>query len=288
VGIEPEPPKTKTFDGQFDALDLGAAKIGRIIAPGHRARRHLAAMRRVPDDSIFINYCDSSDYEAEDGAAAAVISRRTPHLHDNGVGFTVRFPEDRRMTLLSLRLPRAALGSAASFASFNVALTRSSFGFLIGEQFRLLSQAMCWKETRAAAAIGHSIEALALALAEEATSWRPDFLGPVTSLDHLKDYARARLDDPRLSISSVASAFACTTRTVQNRFEEADETFTSWLRDERLSKARRMLQEPAHALRPVEWIAHACGFATPAYFHRAFKLRFGAPPGAFRKETRLR
>jgi AraC family transcriptional regulator, positive regulator of tynA and feaB len=282
TGIEPEPPRGPSFEGCFEALSFDSASIGRIIAPGHSARRDPATLRRIPDDSVFINYCESSDYIAEDHLGKAVISRRTPRLHDNAASFTVHFPERHRMTLNSLRLPRSAFGEIPSFAALNSALEVSTLGRLIGEQFQLVCQAMHLGQSRAAIALGRSLEALVLALAEESHQSRLDPDASRTALEHLKEYARARLSDHGLSAATVAEAFHCTSRTIQNRFANADETFSAWLLEERLLMARAMLREPWHILRNVEWIGYQCGFASAPYFHRAFKARFGLTPGRTR------
>ncbi|WP_027793879.1 helix-turn-helix transcriptional regulator [Paraburkholderia acidipaludis] len=282
AGIEPEPPGEPSFDGCFETLSFDHASIGRITAPGHSARRDAAALSRIPDDSVFINYCESSDYIVEDRLGKSVIPRRTPRLHDNAASFAVHFPERRRMTLNSLRLPRSAFGGVPSFAALNSALEMSPLGRLIGEQFQLVCQAMHLGQPRAAAALGRSLEALVLTLAQESHRSRPALEAPRTALEHLKNYAGERLSDPGLSAATVAEAFHCTSRTIQHRFANADETFSAWLLEERLLKARSMLREPQHILRSVEWIGYQCGFASAAHFHRAFKARFGLTPGRTR------
>jgi AraC-like DNA-binding protein len=100
---------------------------------------------------------------------------------------------------------------------------------------------------------------------------------------HMKDYALARLSDAGLSLQVVAAAFHCTGRTVQNHFAADGESFSAWLLRERLSHAHALLCEPSQGVRSLKSVAYSCGFASAAHFYRAFKARFGAPPGALRK-----
>ncbi|HKT99486.1 MAG TPA: AraC family transcriptional regulator [Paraburkholderia sp.] len=287
VGIDPELPGDLAFEGSFEAPAFGDAKIGRIIAPGHRASRHAKAMRKTPDDSVFINYCESSDYQAEDHLGGLLVPRGTPRLLDNAAGFTVHFPERRPMTLHSVRLPREMFGSRPNFCAANGALTDSALGRLIAEQFRLLAQAMYMQTPLVVAALARSLETLVPALVQDVSQCVREQRKPETALDHLKNYACARLAEPGLSPATIADAFHCTSRTVQNRFAEAGETFSSWLMEERLAKALSMLREPLHTQRSVEWISYRCGFAASAHFHRAFKARFGMTPGTVRTQTSI-
>ncbi|MBN3780380.1 AraC family transcriptional regulator [Burkholderia sp. Ac-20345] len=287
TGIDPEPPGQVGFDACFEAIICGTVKIARINAPGHSARRNEVAMHRIPDNSVFVNYCESSDYGAEDSLGEPLVSRGTLRLLDNAAGFVVRFPEHRCMTLHSLRLPRQLFGTDPPFATMNAAFTCTALGRLAGEQFRLLCQSMDLQQHRAVVAIGRSLETLILAVAEESSRVNASVQKFEANVVHLKDYARARLVAPDLTVATIADAFHCTTRTIQNRFAGVGETFSSWLLEERLRKALSMLREPQHSVRSVEWIGYRCGFASAAHFHRAFKFRFGVTPGSARTQTSI-
>jgi AraC-like DNA-binding protein len=49
----------------------------------------------------------------------------------------------------------------------------------------------------------------------------------------------------------------------------------------RLGDAERMLREPNSS---VKQIANACGFGNLQYFIRAFRRKYGIPPGRWRRE----
>lgn len=55
------------------------------------------------------------------------------------------------------------------------------------------------------------------------------------------------------------------------------------LRELRLSRARRLLETTAE---PLEAIAAACGLGDPAAFSRAFRARYGVPPGRYRESAK--
>jgi YesN/AraC family two-component response regulator len=63
--------------------------------------------------------------------------------------------------------------------------------------------------------------------------------------------------------------------------ELTNRNFKSLLEEERMLRARYLLQSTNHTL---ELIAETVGFKNGYYFNRAFKNYFGKPPGQFRRE----
>lgn len=74
-------------------------------------------------------------------------------------------------------------------------------------------------------------------------------------------------------------------RTVHKRFEAADLTFRHWLLEQRLEACRRALADPRCAAVPASQIAYGLGFNDMSHFTKAFRARFGVPPGRFRNEA---
>lgn len=281
TGMAPNAPAgARGFEAQFSRLVIGKSIVAHVLAPGHSARRN--ATGRSSDDGLFVNFSEGGDYEVEDDLGAGRVARRTPRLNVNEGG-VARFPEGRRMSLLTLRIPRQAMDAGISMKRLNAALVSTALGRLIGGQFALLGQAMRLANPGAITAIGRSVESSILALADETRRKDGGAVEPRATARHMKTYALARLDDPKLSISALAAAFRCTTRTVQNYFAADGETFSDWILEERLVRAHAMLCSEARERRTIEAIGYSCGFASAAHFHRTFKARFGAPPGAFRK-----
>jgi len=81
-----------------------------------------------------------------------------------------------------------------------------------------------------------------------------------------------------LSVSAVAAQLGVTPRYIQRLFEDEGRTFSSFLLERRLFRARRMLTEPRFAQRAVSAIAYDVGFNDLSYFNRCFKQQYGATP----------
>jgi acetamidase/formamidase/AraC-like DNA-binding protein len=93
-----------------------------------------------------------------------------------------------------------------------------------------------------------------------------------------------RLLDPRLSAARIARSEGISERYLQKLFEQNGVSFSRYLRDRRLERARAALVAPADCQVSIADVAYRCGFGDAANFNRLFKERFGAPPGAFRSQ----
>ncbi|MET4799556.1 AraC family transcriptional regulator [Bradyrhizobium sp. LB11.1] len=85
-----------------------------------------------------------------------------------------------------------------------------------------------------------------------------------------------------LSVAGVAQELGVTPRHLQRLFEADGKTFSSFLIEQRLKRAHRMLREPEFAERPVSSIAYDVGFGDLSYFNRSFRRAYGATPSDVR------
>jgi len=86
-----------------------------------------------------------------------------------------------------------------------------------------------------------------------------------------------------LSIAALAGRHRVTPRYVQMLFEDEGTTFTEFVREERLSRARAMLVSPRFDDRRISDIAYHVGFGDLSYFNRAFIRHYGMSPGNVRE-----
>ena len=88
-----------------------------------------------------------------------------------------------------------------------------------------------------------------------------------------------------LSVVSVAQTLGVTPRYLQRLFEADGKTFSSFLIEQRVKRAHRMLREPEFVERPVSSIAYDVGFGDLSYFNRCFRRAYGATPSDVRSGT---
>ena len=85
-----------------------------------------------------------------------------------------------------------------------------------------------------------------------------------------------------LSIATAAQELGVTPRYLQRLFEADGKTFSSFLTEQRLKQAHRILRLPEFAERPVSSIAYDVGFGDLSYFNRCFRRAYGATPSEVR------
>ena len=96
-----------------------------------------------------------------------------------------------------------------------------------------------------------------------------------------QDIARM-VDQPDLSVTTIAARHGCTPRFVQRLFEAEGTTFTDYVLTQRLARAHCMLTDPRRARDKISSIALDAGFADLSYFNRAFRHRYGDTPSGIR------
>jgi len=89
--------------------------------------------------------------------------------------------------------------------------------------------------------------------------------------------------DTDLSVDAIAASHRLTARYVQMLFEDEGTTFTAFVREQRLSRARTMLVSPRFDRKRIGEIAYEVGFNDLSYFVRAFRRQFGVSPSEARR-----
>jgi len=90
------------------------------------------------------------------------------------------------------------------------------------------------------------------------------------------------IDQPDLSVATIAARHRCTPRFIQRLFEAEQTTFTDYVLSQRLARAHRMLTDPRRASDKISSIAFDAGFADVSYFNRAFRQHYGDTPSGVR------
>ncbi|WP_197917637.1 AraC family transcriptional regulator [Thiosulfatihalobacter marinus] len=275
VGIQPERSNNRQFDARFSAHDLGVGQLASIHAPGHRAARDGAMLRRTPDDSVFLNFLPDAAFDCQIGDATHHVPAGTPRVIDNAAAFALHFAPNDRLRLYSLRLPRDRLPPKRKIDALNRQLAHGPGGQFLAAQFRLAALACDSGDSAAIRATGHALVALLEALETGADA-------PVADVALMKLWAAQHLSDPALGAVMIAGHFRVSPRTVQDRFRRDGTSVGRWVQDRRLRAAWDALRDPAQRFRPVARIALECGFASVAHFNRAFRARFDMAPSQAR------
>ncbi|VVE79860.1 acetamidase/formamidase family protein [Pandoraea sputorum] len=96
---------------------------------------------------------------------------------------------------------------------------------------------------------------------------------------------QARLAEPDLSLCAIAKDEHVSDRYLRKLFEDAGQSFSSYLRNSRLQRCHADLHNPAYDQLSVSDICYRWGFNDPSYFSQAFRERFGVSPKASRDQA---
>jgi AraC-like DNA-binding protein len=120
----------------------------------------------------------------------------------------------------------------------------------------------------------------------EAATTEPLISEPFTH-QGLVEWLLAHLHEP-ISLSDMEKRSCYSRRSLQNAFKQRFGCGPmQWLRQQRLAKAKSLLEDPAHRLSQLE-VAQACGYLCQASFSRDFLNRFGERPSRYQRRFRDR
>lgn len=97
---------------------------------------------------------------------------------------------------------------------------------------------------------------------------------------------RDHIGYPGLSLGWLAKRHNLSPRQIQRLFAAQEKSFSDELRLMRVTAARRMLEDPRQAGRPILAIALDCGFPEASALNRAFRQVYGVRPSDVRPDRR--
>jgi AraC-like DNA-binding protein len=133
----------------------------------------------------------------------------------------------------------------------------------------------------------HDLMALAIGATRDAAEIAKSRGARAARLRAIKQDIATRLDQPGLSVATIAARHRVKPRWVQRLFESDGTTFTEYVLAQRLVAAHRLLTDPLLANQKVNTIALDIGFGDLSYFNRAFRRRYGMTPSELRAAAKL-
>lgn len=127
------------------------------------------------------------------------------------------------------------------------------------------------------------LDLLAMALAQRGEGQVPSASRRTALLFRIKDYVRAHLSDPHLSLAQVSAQFGISTRYVNSLFQQEQTSLGRYLLESRLGCCARDLRDPGQANRQISEVAYRWGFVDMAHFSRVFRAQFGQAAREYRR-----
>jgi AraC-like DNA-binding protein len=133
----------------------------------------------------------------------------------------------------------------------------------------------------------HDLIALAIGATRDAAEIAKGRGARAAWLPVIKEDIATQLDQPNLSVATVAARHRIKPRQIQRLFESEGTTFTEYVLAQRLARAHRLLTNPLHASQKISTIAFDVGFGDLSHFNRAFRRRYGMTPSGLRTGARM-
>ncbi|QIT17803.1 transcriptional regulator FeaR [Acinetobacter pittii] len=103
-------------------------------------------------------------------------------------------------------------------------------------------------------------------------------------LKRIKKYIELNLDEPELSVATIASALEMSVSSLYRIFEDEPMPLAHYIWIKRLEFCCRDLENVALKNKPISQIAFEWGFTHGTHFSRSFKKQFGLPPKLYREQ----
>ena len=132
----------------------------------------------------------------------------------------------------------------------------------------------------------HDLIVLAIGATRDAAEIAKSRGARAARLRAIKEDIATWLDQPDLSVTTIAARHRVKPRWVQRLFEGEGTTFSDYVLAQRLLRAHRLLTDPRCAGQKISTIAFDVGFGDLSYFNRAFRRRYGAAPSELRAAAR--
>lgn len=275
----------RSFQGQIRAASLGPLALALLDHDACAVEHTERCIRRNSDDDLLLQMALGGGTALRQDGRDADAKRNDMYILDPRRPFSLRMRASARM--LVVKIPRwelqARLGDVTALTARPI--TRSKpIGALASGFLAMLPARVDELDGSASAKIAQqALDLVALAFDAESGS-TPAVLSSsrTTTLLRLQTSIESRLCDPTLRPAVAAADAGISVRYANALLAQEGTSLERFIMLRRLQLCRRLLEDPAHALRTAGDIAYSCGFSDASHFTRRFKAQFGCSPGECR------
>jgi AraC family transcriptional regulator, positive regulator of tynA and feaB len=285
---EADAPVRQRFAARVEHVPLGDGAVNRVRSTAHAVVRTPIEIARSPEECFYLNFQTEGLCVIEQAGDRIPLVPGSVAIFASGVPFTLEHRRRPTLGVHSFFVPARLLDQRLSGVAPRRPVDVSSdpvVGHLIAETARVLGEgAGALPAATAARLFSILIDLTALALqgggaaAFEGASARGE-----ATLMRLKNHIARNLRDPRLDVAGAARAAGISPHYLHRLFERSGTSFGAHVLEQRLLLAATRLRDPQRAPLPVSAVAYDCGFSDLSHFGRAFKTRFAATPGEWRR-----
>jgi AraC-like DNA-binding protein len=265
-------------EGMLRGLELGGAAVYMVSGNPQAVHRTTFAARHSPADMLKVCVQLRGRTTVHQGDTEIIVNPGQFAVYDVGQPYGLRLEGTWTCAVMTVRrdlidVSARRLGSAMGHAHPSA----QGAGLLLSQFITTTARQVDSVDAAAAGKLG---EAGAYLLAGSLADGRPSALDGDAGffIDRLMGYIRARLEDPRLSRTTIAAAHHMSPRTLDRLFSGQEWSVSGYIRHERLEAVRCALENPALSRHSVAALAARWSFFDAAHFSRLFRETYGYPP----------
>jgi AraC family transcriptional activator of tynA and feaB len=268
------------FEAHIDAVQLGGLGLSHFTGAEQTIVRPRQIIRSSDADMFvaLIQLSGAMSYaqSAEEGRDLT----GSVTLFDMTRNYSAMF--HGRMDFIDVSIPRkrieTLLGSARNLAGLTLGPEQPMTSLII-EFFRSQLKVVNRLSGESADRLGAiGMDLLAAGFLEKMGQTSSQSVGNAAAMARAKAFVRTHLGDCTLSPDVVAASQTLSLRRMQELFAEEMLTISDYIWEQRLLRAKHMLQGRAFDRLSVAEIGCSVGFVSIPHFSRRFRLRFGCTP----------
>ena len=289
MDLIPEPDREGDWDfsGSVETMPIGSGRINRVSATAHLVLRTHSEIARAPEECFYLNFKTRGECRINQSGEEVVIRPGDVGFFDSTKPFALEHRRKPDLAVASFMIPHRELANRLPGGLPGKPALLSShphMGYLIRETAATLSREADFLQSDDSAQLYEvllNLTAMAIKIRGGVRVDAPASRSHATFLS-IRNHIDKHHTKIGFSVSQVASAFQISARYLHKLFSDRGMTFGEYLLERRLQSAMSSLQSLSKARLPIASIAYESGFSDPAYFHRAFKRRFGCTASEWR------
>jgi AraC-like DNA-binding protein len=274
------------FYGSIHTSAVDQINLSKVVAAAQLVTRSPAQIARSSDTDLLVSVQVEGNGSVEQDGRIAALQPGDFALYDSTRPYKLRFAGAFQQVVL--QMPRAKLidriGVTETITAVRVS-GQSGLGRIISPVLGGLASELAELEDPVAGRLCDNVlDFLALGLLSQRP---PESAGRSLSCINILTRAKAYIAEhhvrPELSPADIASGIGVSVRYLNRILATEDSSLTFYLREYRLGRCQRDLQNPALSRIPIGNIAYAAGFNDLAHFSRLFRARYGMSPREARR-----
>jgi AraC-like DNA-binding protein len=275
------------YAGRMTAYDLGPVSVSHVAAAPNRCVRTLREVAVADPEEVQVHVVRRARCVVSQGQRRSVVGLGEMTSYDSSRPYLIQSEDPFELFICSV--PKVILGRSCERICRTTALPLPTGAGLS----RMLKVFLCGlvRELEQGTVSEGNVDLGDCLLTMLRGIYRSDDLhggeprpSAAVLRATIKAFIEANLRDPCLRPELIARAHFISTRYLHKLFETETATVSQWIRERRLDRCRRDLEDPELSRQPVSAVGRRWGLADASYFSHVFSERYGCSPQQLRRD----